>query len=72
MAKGSKMSGSTRSKRESTSGEFVVGRKSFASISAVEGIHMSRDMHGEFRRTDDVSADKRRSMLSDKYGKKKR
>ena len=57
--------------RDAGSGQFTIGRKSFASISAVEGIEISRDMDGEFRRTDRMTAEKRRSTLASKYGKKK-
>jgi putative heme iron utilization protein len=32
---------------------------------------MSKDMRGEFLRTERMSADKRRAVLSGKYGKKK-
>ena len=72
MTKGSKTLGSSKStKRDAGTGQFVVGRKSFASISAVEGIEVSRGMDGDFRRTDGMTADKRRSTLSSKYGKKK-
>jgi hypothetical protein len=72
MAKGTKSSsGSRLVRRDAGSGEFTVGRKSFASISSVEGIELSRTMDGEFRRTKGMTPDQRRSTLASKYGKKK-
>ena len=72
MAKGSKTLSTNKSmKRDAGSGQFTIGRKSFASISAVEGIEISRGMDGEFRRTDRMTAEKRRSTLASKYVKKK-
>jgi hypothetical protein len=63
--------GSTWIKRDPGSGQLSVGRKTFASISAVEGITITREMDAEFRRTDGMTADKRRAALARKYGKKK-
>lgn len=72
MTKGSKALGGSKSmKRDGGSGEFTIGRKSFASISSVEGIELSRGMDGEFRRTKGMTPDQRRSTLASKYGKKK-
>lgn len=75
MAKGTSKSGKTSggswTKRSGSSGAFVIGRESFGSISAVEGVKLSRGMDGELRRTEGMSADKRRSTLASKYGKKK-
>ena len=70
-SKGGKASGGSWSKRSGSTGAFVIGRASFGSISAVEGIKLSRSMAGEFRRTEGMPADKRRAALSSKYGKKK-
>ena len=69
MAKGSKTL--STNKRDAGSGQFTIGRKSFASISAVEGIEISRGMDGEFRRTDRMTAENCLSTLASKYGKKK-
>jgi hypothetical protein len=70
MAKGgSKKAGGSSVTRDGTTGQYTVGRASFGSISAVEGIRMSKDMRGEFLRTERMSADKRRAVLSAKYGK---
>ena len=72
MAKGSKTLSSNKSmKRDAVSGQFTIGRKSFASISAVEGIEITGGMDDEFRRTDRMTAEKRRSTLASKDGKKK-
>lgn len=57
-------------KRNATTGQFVLGRSAFANISAVEGIRLSKGMKADFRRLEHTPADKRRSVLSDKYGKK--
>jgi len=51
-------------------GGFVLGRKAFSSISAVEGVHLSKDMKADFRRLESASPATRRAALSGKYGKK--
>ncbi len=51
-------------------GGFVLGHKAFSSISAVEGVHLSRDMKADFRRLESVSPAARRQALAGKYGKK--
>ena len=51
-------------------GGFVLGREAFSSISAVEGVYLSRDMKADFRRLEGVSPTARRDALSRKYGKK--
>lgn len=50
---------------------FTLGRKMFAQISAVEGIHMSTAMKADFRAFDKnaLPAKKRRQILVGKYGK---
>lgn len=68
---GGKGSGGSWSERRGSSGAFIIGRESFGCISAVEGIKLNRSMAGEFRRTEGMSAEKRRATLSSKYGKKK-
>jgi hypothetical protein len=65
MAKGSKIG------RSAKTGKFVLGRSAFASISAVEGIKLSRGMSGEFRKVEHASAEGRRAHLAETYGKKK-
>ena len=57
----------------STSGKnFTLGRDSFAKISAVEGVHLSREMEKDFRDFDQrgLSAGDRRRAIVRKYGKK--
>jgi hypothetical protein len=51
-------------------GGFVLGRKAFSSISAIEGVHLSKDMKADFRRLESASPAARRDALSGKYGKK--
>ena len=51
-------------------GGFVLGRKAFSSISAAEGVHLSKDMKADFRRLESASPADRRAALSVKYGKK--
>ena len=70
-SKSGKASGGSWSKRSGSTGAFIIGRESFGSISAVEGIKLTRSMDSEFRRTDGMPTDKRRATLSSKYGKKK-
>ncbi len=50
---------------------YVVGRKSFAKISAVERILVSSTMEDQFRSFEKkgLSAPERRRILSEKYGK---
>jgi hypothetical protein len=55
-----------------TSGEgFTLGRKRFAKISAVEGIHLSSEMEAHFREFDrkGLSASERRKALAHAFGK---
>ncbi|MGH6959169.1 MAG: DUF2188 domain-containing protein [Dongiaceae bacterium] len=51
---------------------FTIGRKSFAKISAVEGIRLSREMAGDLREFDrkGLSDDERRMAIVKKYGRK--
>ena len=53
------------------SGRFTVGREAFGKISAVEGLHMSKTMQGDFLALDKqgASARTRRETLAAKYGK---
>jgi hypothetical protein len=68
---GNKICGSGSSaKRSASTGRFVLGRAAFASISAVEGIKISKSMGAALRRTAGMAAQERRSMLASKYGKK--
>lgn len=58
--------------RDAKTGQFVLGRESFAKISAVEGIRMSKGMTDHFAKLDrtTTSANKRRTELKATYGKK--
>lgn len=60
----------TKSLKRSTKG-YVIGRASFAKISAVEGIRTTVTMDADFREFDrrGLSADQRRKIISRKYGK---
>jgi len=59
--------------RDAKTGRFVLGRESFAKISAVEGIRMPKGMSDRFAKLDrdKASAATRRSELKAAYGKKK-
>jgi hypothetical protein len=62
----------TKSPRRIAKG-YVIGRRHFAKISAVEGIHMTAEMDEDFRQFDlqGLSAAERRRLISKKYAKKK-
>jgi len=60
----------TVSKRAKTARQrYTVGRRGFAKISAVEGIHMSDEMAQDFQEfdRDAVSPEDRRRLLAEKY-----
>ena len=59
--------------QDSKTGRFLVGRRAFAKISAVEGIRMPADMKADFATFDreNTPASQRRSALAGKYGAKK-
>ena len=48
---------------------FVLGRRAFAKVSAVEGIHASDDLETELLKLEDVEFDARRDVLAEKYGR---
>ena len=52
-------------------GPFVLGARSFGSISAVEGISPSKRLQDDLRRLRETTADKRRTELAETYGIKK-
>lgn len=58
--------------RIASTGQFVVGERAFRKISAVEGIRLSKGLSKDLKESATWSADKRRSMLMDKYGSKKK
>jgi hypothetical protein len=65
------MSGSTTKSGKRTAKGFTLGRQSFAKISEVEGIRMSRAMDAEFREFDrkGLTPEERRKAIAAKYGK---
>jgi hypothetical protein len=52
---------------------YTLGRRSFAKISAVEGIQITADMDEDFRELDrqKLPPDERRRILLGKYGKRR-
>jgi hypothetical protein len=50
---------------------FTLGRRGFAKISAIEGIHLSPEMESKFREfdRDELPAGKRREAISRVFGK---
>lgn len=52
---------------------FVLGRRGFARISAVESIHLTPEMNDDFRSFDEknLSASERRAAIARKYGKRR-
>jgi len=61
-----------RSKAATAGKRFALGRDSFAKISAVEGIRLTREMKQDFREFDrkGLSAAERRRAIVNKYGRK--
>ena len=57
-------------KRNAFPKQFVLGRKAFARISAVEGIFPSKSLSADLKRLEHVPASERRQALTAKYGKK--
>ncbi len=57
-------------KRDSKSGQFVLGREAFGKVSEVEGIVVSGGLEADLRRLGGATPEKRRAVLSQKYGKK--
>lgn len=60
----------TKSLRRSSKG-YIIGRASFAKISAVEGLHTTAAMDADFLEFEQrrLSAAQRRKVISRKYGK---
>ena len=48
---------------------FVLGRRAFAKIAAVEGIEMSTEIEQDLRRLQSAAPQHRRATLTQKYGK---
>ena len=53
----------------SKAGAFVLGRRAFAKVSAIEGIHASADLEAEFLKLEDAEFDARRDALAEKFGR---
>jgi hypothetical protein len=51
-------------------GNFVMGRLAFSKVSAVEGIKVSAALGADLRALARVPAERRRSVLASKYGKR--
>jgi len=51
------------------SAAFVLGRRAFAKVSAVEGITASPDLEAELLVLEDAEQDARRDILAEKYGR---
>jgi hypothetical protein len=56
--------------RSPKSGRFILGRAAFRKVSAVEGIVVPDDLAQDLQRLSKSAPAKRRSALSEKYGKK--
>jgi len=50
-------------------GAFVLGRRAFAKVSAVEGITASPDLEAALLVLEDAEQDARRDVLAEKYGR---
>jgi hypothetical protein len=61
----------TQPKRKTSHAPFILGRKAFAKISAVEGISLTEEMQRDFARFDreKLSAAERRRALARKYAR---
>jgi len=75
MNKGTKMRKRCSTRPKSTAsktGDFTLGRRSFAKISALEDIHLSKKMERDFREFDrmGLSGEKRRRAIVVKYARK--
>ena len=69
-AKAKGVSATKAVKRNASAGPFVLGRRAFASISAVEGIYLSDQLDADLARLASVPPDERVRVLSRKYGNK--
>ena len=62
---------SSRSSKHAPQGGYTIGRRSFAKISAVEGIRLTEAMDEDFKEFDrkGLSAKDRREAIAKKYAK---
>ena len=65
------MTKSARTGKKASTGTFVLGEHAFRKISAVEGIKPSKRLSADLVQVMHLPAEKRRSILSAKYGGKK-
>lgn len=56
--------------RDARAGRLVVGRAAFSKISEVEGIKPSRALRSDLQELNGATGEKRRKVLSGKYGKR--
>lgn len=54
---------------QAATGTLIIGRKAFASISAIEGVYLSKVMDADFQRLAQAPPAERRRELAVKYGK---
>ena len=66
------MTKTTKTQSRSRSSAFVLGERAFRKISAVEGIKPSKRLSADLVAVMDLPAEKRRAILSAKYGTKRR
>ena len=59
----------TTQRARSRAGAFVLGRRAFAKVSAVEGISVSQTLDADLRELSDADCDVRRNALAEKYGR---
>ena len=64
------MTKNAKSASRTRSATLVLGERAFRKISAVEGIRPSKGLSADLVAVMDLPAEKRRSILSAKYGKK--
>lgn len=55
--------------RTARSGTFVLGRRAFAKVSAVEGIRVSKALESQLRELESTDDSRRRDALVEMYGK---
>ena len=66
------MTKNTKTGSGTRSGTFVLGERAFRKISAVEGIKPSKQLSADLVAVMNLPAEKRRSILSAKYGTKRK
>jgi hypothetical protein len=69
-SRGRAKGGGTYVTRDAMTGQFVMGRDAFGKVSEVEGIKLSKRLKADLRELERAPSGKRRSVLSEKYGKR--